>query len=203
MQCTDIVAKVNTRQLVKPRVKVHYPHVHGLPLRPAQTAVNHAIVDKMYAMLREQGYVQEPDMEITGEYKVHLNDKGLLSLTLEQFSYTKGAAHGMTYRHSLTFNLQDGHDYRLRELFKPDADFVRVISEKIKQEIKEKDIPLIADFEEIAENEEYYLTEDSLVIYFQLYQYTPYAYGFPEFSIPYEELAEILKPDGPIACLQQ
>lgn len=201
MNCTDIKARIVPQKLVKPRLEVRYPRVSRLPSRAAQTRINHTILDRIYAMIRDQGYLQEPDKEITGTYEIPLNDHGLLSVILDNYAYAKGAAHGLTVRHSPTFNLQSGRVYRLKDLFKPGSDYIRVISDRIKQEIAEKDIPLIAEFEAIKEDEDFYMTEDSLVIYFQLYEYTPYAYGFPSFSIPYEDLRKIVDPEGPVACL--
>ena len=45
------------------------------------------------------------------------------------------------------------------------------------------------------------MTPDGLVVFFQLYELAPYAWGFPQFKVPYEELLPIAKEGGPIARL--
>ena len=62
----------------------------------------------------------------------------------------------------------------------------------------EEDIPLIADFNSIDENQEYYLSDKFLIIYFQLYEYTPYVYGIPQFHISLEELQPYFRNNSPL-----
>lgn len=193
--------RVVTRRLVKPRLEVKYPHVEGLANRFVQKMVNTAIIDLVYDLIRMQGYMQDPAKTITGTYEVKLHKNGILSVVLDNYGYAKGAAHGITYRKSLTFNLEDGAVYKLADLFKYDSGYRTRISDMIKRQIKEKDVPLIAEFVKIVENQDFYLTDHAVVVYFQLYEYTPYAYGFPEFIIPFRELASIIDPGGPLGRL--
>jgi len=53
-------------------------------------------------------------------------------------------------------------------------------------------------FNRISDNEDFYLTDNALVICFQLYEYTPYYVGIPEFVIPYSRIRNLIREDGSI-----
>jgi len=194
--------RIVTHKLVKPRLQVKYPQVAGLKNGLVQKMVNSAILDAVYDLIRKQGYVSNPDMEITGSFETKLHEKGLFSVLYDNYGYAKGAAHGITYQSSQTFNLHDGRLYQLADLFKPGSDYVGRLSEIIRRQFKERDIPMIAEFKSIRPDQDFFMTEKTLGIYFQLYEYTPYVYGFPTFEIPYVELADILDPEGPVGILK-
>jgi hypothetical protein len=121
----------------------------------------------------------------------------VFSLWYDVYSYQELAAHGLTVRNSMNFNLLTGRMYRLADLFKPSSDYIGVLSNIIKQQIEQQGIPLIKEFQQIRPNEGFYMTREALVIYFQTYEYTPYYVGIPEFRVPYQTLADILAQQGP------
>jgi uncharacterized protein YegP (UPF0339 family) len=197
-----IKATIIDKQLEKPRIHLRYPVVSGLPDKDVERRINHRIQDLIYQMIRDEGYAEDLTKDFTGNYKIRVNQNGVLSLSVEMYSYAEGAAHGLTVVKSLTFDLKTGRVYRLRDLFRLNSNYRAIISDMIKKEIKAKDIPLIAKFMVISEDEDFYLTENALVIYFQLYEYTPYAYGIPEFAIPYRALQRVINPKGPVPKLR-
>ncbi|CAG7628160.1 hypothetical protein PAESOLCIP111_02991 [Paenibacillus solanacearum] len=194
--------KIVTRTLVKPRLDVKYPQVEGIRDSLVQRMINSAILDAQYDLIRQQGYVGDPTKTVTGNYSVKLHKNGLLSLLYENFGYAQGAAHGITYQSSQTFNLKDGTEYKLADLFKPGSDYIRRLSEIIKREFQASDIPMLTEFHAIPPDQPFYLRDRAIVIYFQLYEYTPYAYGFPTFEIPFAEVQDIIDPAGPIGKIQ-
>lgn len=90
----------------------------------------------------------------------------------------------MTVQSSHTFNLKTGQVYTLKDLFDGD-DYVAIINREIKKQIREKRLAeaLFEPFQSIKANQDFYLTNNALVVYFQLYEYFPYAFGIPEFKI--------------------
>ncbi len=163
--------------------------------------INNSILDAVYDLIRLQGYVQDPTKTLTGDYHVKLFKNGLLSLLYENYGYAQHAAHGITYQSSQTFNLEDGSEYRLEDLFKPGSNYVDRLSDIIRREFKSRDIPMLTEFKAIDRNQSFYLTDQAVGIYFQLYEYTPYVYGFPTFEIPFRDLMDIIDPNGPIGRL--
>ena len=56
----------------------------------------------------------------------------------------------------------------------------------------DRDITLIKPFVEISPDQEYYLTPEGIVVYFQSDVYTPHYYGSPEFVIPFNDVKDLL-----------
>ena len=125
------------------------------------------------------------------------NDKGVLSIVLVNYSFA-GGAHGNTIARALNFDIETGHVYTLPELFKPNSNYVKKISDIIKVQIKARDIPTLGDFTEINPNQDFYIADRSLVIFFQLYEITPYYVGIPYFPISIYELEDIINENGPL-----
>ena len=80
----------------------------------------------------------------------------------------------------------------------PGSDYVKVISRLVKEQIEQRDIQLLNEFTEIRQDQDFYIADKTLVIYFQLYEITPYVVGFPMFPISVFDLAEIIDVRGPL-----
>ncbi|MGI6357182.1 MAG: RsiV family protein [Bacillota bacterium] len=171
------------------------PRVYGLPSRVARR-INLHLVRMVTGLLRQQGYGR-PQVSIWPEEEITLNEQAVFSLWYDVYAYPNRAAHGLTVRRSATYSLLTGRPYSLASLFSRGSNYIERLSDIIRQQIVTRQIPLIADFKQVSPNEGFFMTRDELVIYFQIYQYTPYAIGIPEFHIPYGEIADILAPDGP------
>lgn len=139
-----------------------------------------------------------PVIEATSSYTTPLNMKGILSLRFEDYFYPEMAAHGVTGISSVTINLRNGHVYKFDELFRPRSNYQAVLTRIIQEQIVNRQIPMLKPYPGVGTNEDFYLTPDSLVIYYQPYLYTPGAFGILEFTIPYTQIMEIIDPQGPI-----
>ena len=62
---------------------------------------------------------------MSGSYEIKTNERNVLSLSLLNYAYTYPSAHGLTKVRSLTFDVQTGKSYTLKELFKPEATIQR------------------------------------------------------------------------------
>lgn len=127
--------------------------------------------------------VDQPAVEFDGSYYVTYNENNLLSLYVDYYEYL-GGAHGGTFRVPYTFDLSTGDTLTLKEAAKGNADYVKIINAEIEKQIKARDLPLLVPFETIEPDRAFYLNHNGLVIYFEQYEYTPYAAGMPEFVIP-------------------
>ena len=79
----------------------------------------------------------------------------------------------MTYIKSLTFDFNKEKLVHLKDLFIPGSNFVEVISNLIQQQIQQWNIQLLDDFTTIQPQQDFYIADKTLVIYFQLYEITP------------------------------
>lgn len=188
---------IKPRYITKERLKVQYPEVEGLTNKSIEQYINSVLLSIVNYLIKQSDYYENPKTEITATYHVRTNAQGILSISIE-FYWFSGGAHGMTILESVTFDINTGKIYRLKDLFKESANYVKRLSDIVKRQIREKDIPVIVDFTQIDPNQDYYIENRTLVLYFQLYELTPYAYGFPKFIIPTREIADILKETSPI-----
>ena len=197
MSSKDLTAVITDIQIKNECTDVVYPRVSGLPDDAVEDKINRMIQERVLAMIPKEGCGVY--QEIKGVYEVTLNDRGILSLKFNVYSIRIHAANGIDEQRSLTVNLETGKEYRLYDLFKRNSDYKTVISNIIRKQIEERNIPLIKEFSGIDDFENYYLTENALVIYFQEIEFTPHYVGIPEFPIPYSQIKNLIREDGPIA----
>lgn len=147
--------------------------------------------------LADYGEYQSPNRsEIYFNYKIAYQQGDVLSVVLWDYQYY-GGAHGSTRQITHTFDLKTGAEYTLADLMKADSGYVSYISDTIKQDIVKAGMEdaQLTKFESIAGNQSYYLSDEGLVIYFQQYEYFPYAAGIMEYTIPYADLNQYLKTE--------
>ena len=73
-----------------------------------------------------------------------------------------------------------------------DEQYKKIINAEILRQIKVREIPLLDSFNGISPEQDYYVSDQVLVIYFQLYELSPYAAGFPYFPIPIFMLSSVI-----------
>ncbi|TXC92694.1 DUF3298 and DUF4163 domain-containing protein [Metabacillus litoralis] len=182
-----------------PKQTVFYPKVMQMTNQQLQRLINTAIVYETHKLINEQvGNMPTTVKEMLGFYEIKNNQRQVLSLTFSNYTYHDQAAHGMTYLRSLTFDLKKGKQCQLRDLFKPEVDYMKKLSEIIKMQMKQRDIPLLHEFNTIKPNQDFYIADKTLVIYFQLYEITPYVFGFPIFPISFYDIQELIDENGPL-----
>ena len=195
------------------KITLQYPQVDGLADKTVQDRLNAVFsqlagdakneglknVDEMEKAMAS-GYAGSPNKyETYFDYRLKYNQNELLSVVFLDYQYT-GGAHGLTVQSSHTFNLKTGEEYKLKDLVKSDADYVSFISNTVKNEIdarvKEGILPdyAIAPFEAIREDQDFYLSNNAVVVYFQQYEYFPYAAGIQEFPVEFSALQDLLRP---------
>ena len=107
----------------------------------------------------------------------------------------------MTKAVSLTMDTATGENYALHQLFQQDDRYREIINAEIQRQIVQRQIPLLEGFKGISANQDYYVADSVLVIYYQLYELSPYAAGFPYFPIPIYMLSEVIVEDGLLSRL--
>jgi len=190
-------ARINIVHVIKPRLDQYYPVLDSLMDLNVQQKINTEIYNLVYKLIRDQGYYENPLTEITAGFEVKNNQRDILSISFINYAYS-GGAHGLTVVKSLNANIRTGEFYELWNLFKPDSNYIGVISDIIKRQIRERKIPTLEEFESIKPDQDFYIADKCVVIYFQLYELAPYVYGFPCFPISVYELADMVEEDGPL-----
>lgn len=158
-------------------------------------AVSHS---RASALLQELGKLsQDVQGELTAtvqeRFAVTYN-KGVYTSVLFQTVQDTGGAHPMTVRNSAVYDMQTGKALALTDLLKGDQQAIdQLILDGFSAQIKaqpEAFFPDVADtLKQAVANHtySYYLSEDGLTFYFQLYQIAPYAAGFSQYTLPFSQ----------------
>jgi hypothetical protein len=200
MNLDQLPLGVTTRRMKGPKLEVWVPHLSGhgnVPPAAMLEMWNGAIRKQAEFLVHSQGYPGNGETEVTGYYELKTNERSVLSLSQFNYAYSKGAAHGLTVQKSLTFDAKTGRQAALADLFKPGADYAKRLSAIVREQIKWRDLTLLVDFPGVRPDQDFYIADQSLVVYYQLYEITAYAFGFASFPISVYEIFDIVREDGP------
>jgi hypothetical protein len=199
-------------------ISAHYPQLNGgnNPNLEKFNQAARALVTKKVAgfkkdMTVEEGEEPPPEgsmgSDLVVSYTVVLAQDDLVSIKFDVGSYYQGAAHPNSYSDVINYDLKNGKQLKLGDLFKPGAKFLQAIATycigDLKKQAKEKslfDDQIEEGAKPSAENyQSWTITRKGLGITFDAYQVGAYAAG-PQFvMVPYTSLKDLINPDGPIA----
>ncbi|MFC5528791.1 DUF3298 and DUF4163 domain-containing protein [Cohnella yongneupensis] len=200
MNGQTLMLPIEVRTLHDNTVKVSIPFITGGTTPEAAGIMNKAIASTAHELMKDQGYPSDDIQEMNGTFEIKTNERGLLSLSLLNYAFT-GGAHGNTLQRSLTFDADTGRQYTLGELFKPASKYEATLNKLIQAQIKARKLPLLGDYPGITPDQDFYIADKSLVIYFPLYAIVPYAWGFPYFPISVFTIQDIIDENGPLGEL--
>lgn len=132
--------------------------------------------------------------ELVSNYTVTYNDKNIISLYIDDYTFS-GGAHGNTIRSSQNWNMQVDRQFMLKSLYPNNPYFLLSILKEINSQIESQMAggnPIY--FEDYCKlvldsfnPEQFYLVPRGntydLVIYFQQYDIAPYSTGIPTFQM--------------------
>lgn len=134
--------------------------------------------------------------EAYSNYEVAYNKNNIISIPITTYEFT-GGAHGMTYLKSYNYNLIDSKELTLSDIFRDGVDYKKIVNSFIKKEIDKNQGDyfdnIIGEFKGISENQEFYIEEDGVVIYFPLYEIAPYSTGIPKFKLDNKDFSMYYK----------
>lgn len=188
-----------TEVKVKPNkfTVIYYPVLNGLSSLTVQNQINEELKNKF----------TESRMELSEDDETTVNDYfkaeilgNLLIINHLGYDYPFGAAHGMPISDYYHIDLTTGQFYTLADLFKEDVNYVDIINpiilHQIEEASKQEDNMYYDDFSSISSNQPFHLTKEGILVYFYPYEIAPYAAGFPEFFISYDELKDFINYEG-------
>lgn len=134
-----------------------------------------------------------------GDFEVSFYKKSLVVIEINGYDYPFGAAHGMPVKKYAHIDLKTGKFYQLKDLFKPGANYVKVISEILGEKLKKDDqysYVFPDSYKGIKADQPFYISKGGLNVYFEPYEIAPYAAGFPTFTISFDEINSIINKNG-------
>ena len=90
------------------------------------------------------------------------------------------------------------HSNELKDLFKTGSDYTGILSDIVKKQIGDRGIPALENFNGIKPDQDFYIADKCLVIYFQLYELAAYVFGILCFPVPVYILRDIVDENGPM-----
>jgi hypothetical protein len=144
--------------------------------------------------------------DLNVSYDVALAQDDLISIEFSVGSYYQGAAHPNTFTEVVNYDLKNGKQLKLADLFKPGSKYLQSLASyciaDLKKQAKDKgllDQEIVNGASASAKNyQSWTITKKGLGINFDAYQVGPYAAG-PQFVlVPYSALKDVINPEGPV-----
>lgn len=198
-------------------LRLAYPHFHGQ--KEGVTAINRYFED--WAERKENEY--ENDDNSTRQYALEVyresrdnewvapwseeyqvtsvkTKNGFVSILLDSYLY-EGGAHGMPYREGYVFRVSDGKQVELSEMSRMTGDeWDKLLRARFADRIAAEPDMFYEDAPELIKTYDMskagsYFADDGIVFYLSPYEIAPYAAGYVEIVIPYEEAALVNAED--------
>ncbi|NOX18763.1 MAG: DUF3298 and DUF4163 domain-containing protein [Chlorobi bacterium] len=125
--------------------------------------------------------------------------ENVVTVKSEMFLQT-GGAHPNTFVNYYSFNLADGNQIKLSDVFKPGSENeLNLTAEKLFRE--EKKIPSGESLKKLGYwfegdkfklNDNFGILKDGIVFHFNAYEIAPYAMGHTELTIPFKDIKKLL-----------
>lgn len=197
-------------------VSIFYPQISGFG---AQTdAINKDIASTFNKDIAQFKKETDCTESIAGDlgcyfevsYNTDIATDDLLSFSFEANTYS-GGAHPNSFTTTLTYDVKSGKIIELGELFKPNSNYVKTISdyciEALKKQMRvpeqgiEPDEQMIKDGAGPKEENfnSWSVSKKGIVVYFAPYQVGPYAAGPQVVVIPYKVLKDKAKENGALS----
>lgn len=208
-QKVTVTTRLDKEKLTNFNIDLKIPVITGMNNAAAQKSLNSQIADKQIKLKndmkpeladyvkfsKESGYPVN-DFDLSSDYSVSYNQNDILSITATIYNYT-GGAHGMTEQISYNIDLKTGKLITLKDIFKSDSNYIKLINKEISKQIKANPDDFFTEddlgFKTIAADQPFYFNKGGITVYFQLYEIAPYAGGIKEFKISNAILKPMIK----------
>lgn len=128
--------------------------------------------------------------EVYYDYNITYQNNSVISLYTDEYMFL-GGAHGNTKRESQNWNMQTGHFIELKDLYPNNSyyiiDILKSINSQIAKQINSGENYYFDNYCQLALEsfnlDNFYITEEGVVIFFNQYEIAPYSSGIPTFLI--------------------
>ncbi len=175
--------------------EVEYPVISGLPNETVQNMIN-AILK------RDSIYVPGKNGSPAGNYKytctfnVLYQQGDILNFMISSYIMPSGAAHGMPNEQSVIVNVKTGDSYTWKDIFNSSSDYLSQVSKIIENEDTKKELDTFEPFTGVRMEDQFYLTQNGITIYFTPYEWASYAQGFLYYPVSYSLVSNIVNKHG-------
>jgi len=148
-------------------------------------------------------------------YNIEYADNDLISVSFLEGTFTGGAHPNYSY-FTITYDLRNGKELKLSDLFKPGARYLEAVSAYATRDLQSRKMPDSDENMGLAQDtwaegatakaenyQSWNLTKKGLMFIFDPYQVGPYAAGSQTVIVPYAKLREFAKTDGALAKMMK
>jgi len=194
--------QIQTREFKEPKdqISVKYPELHGNAGAAGFDQLAKARVMRSMADFRKK----EDPIDFQIDYTVEYADDNMISVNFEQAA-SIGGLRPETNSFTLNYDLKAGRELKLADLFKPGSKYLTTIAEYCLNDLKARNDSGIAhdEFEDGAKPDadnytNWNITPKGLMIIFTPYQVAPEIYGSLKVIVPYSQLKDVVRADGPL-----
>ena len=168
--------------LVNSEVAAYRKSFQGLPITPNS---NGSFLEATYSIVSQIG--------------------DIWSFKFDFSFYADTAAHPGLNNLTLNYDLGQGQELSLNDLFLPDSNYLELMAEYCMNELRNQPFPDFSSLEGAQPTPENYrhwnIEPGGLMITFAAYQVAPGAAGPQTIVVPYDHLAALIDPQGPLAVI--
>lgn len=191
----NLPSLIQTHHLVSATVDFYYPQIACMENPIIERKINKEIYNLLLSMIPELTQL-DITTYITGYYEIKTNERGILSFILTGMGEFHGA-HPINVIRGMNIDTVTGKVYELKELFRPDSNYVMKLTAIGYEQLKKQGTALYdGRFKEIRTDQDYYIADKNLIIFFQQYEIGPRQSGFPYFSVPIYDIEDLIKENG-------
>lgn len=139
------------------------------------------------------------DYSYYGDFIVEFYRENLLVLDIMGYYYPFGAAHGMPYRKTPSIDLTTGEFYSIGDLFMGGVYWLGELNKIIEHMIAsdpQYEYVYKDGFKTISFEQDFYVDDENLYVYFPPYEIAPYSAGFVTFKIPFDNIQGMINKRG-------
>jgi hypothetical protein len=182
---------------------------------PRVQAFNQRLVELVQGEVTafRESFLQNPDPPMTGgsflevTYSLISQYDDIWSLKFDFLYYSDGAAHPGDHSMTLNYDLGQGREFALADLFLPNSNYLEVIANYCITELSKQpffDGAFTDGANPTSENyRNWNIAPEGLMITFDTYQVGPGAAGPQRVVVPYDQLSGVIDPQGPLRSLIQ
>lgn len=150
-----------------------------------------------FANLPEQPVKAPADGSVQNESSTYVRFIGqnynLATFAIQSYSYSTGAAHGMSHQEFVNFDLSNQKHITVSELLKPD------MNSKLRDELYAANQNWLEAHnikkDQLQVSDNYYYGVNGIVFVYPLYEMASYAEGMSELTLPYYAAKEFIKAE--------
>ncbi|MEI2282467.1 DUF3298 and DUF4163 domain-containing protein [Paenibacillus polysaccharolyticus] len=181
-------------QIKNTEVDLKYPQVSGLNNKKAESAINKVLKNEVDALVADfkkeaKGFEKptaERPHELMSSYEVMYNENGVISFVTSSYAI-HGGANGRNIRNGHTFALSTGKELTLYDVLQNSKSMLDKLSKNVGEQLEAK-YNVRSEYKGLDKDQDFYVTPKGVVVFFQQYEYTSRAEGFPEFTFKYKEV---------------